>query len=446
MTDLLPLAIVLGLLMPLLHSNVSNPLVQLYLVIIVSYLNLFPAVDQFLSFQPAAGFLEAQFIAVLLFEVPLFFFLTMQKRSAKGRVIPLEEGQRLKSNSPILLLILLSIFYFISFKYNLFFVRLGYEAFLNNPDAVPGFFLYPYRLVVEASFFIILYLSFSIRLSRPDSRNRLLYKFTLWLYLFTFLTFFFVNSRMQFLLLIASLYFIRPSFFVPKFRLQKYFLLFLLAIFLVVSLTIIRELYIEKNNRVDVSSLLDLFGSVGSLIAGRLNSLVMLSRSIEAGYNPYGFEMSGLLHVWNMYVSFFTDPVTYAQIRASEITSPSVVIVNQILNENHVDFPKSMILDIQLTFGALSLPFLAWILAIFINFIQIKINSSKYISIPLLFALYMAPMQLQFEKETVGLISFAFKWSPILLILIIMHKIKYKYRPILSIFHRSLSLKKTSSE
>lgn len=393
---------------------------QLYLLIVVSYLNLFPTIDQLLAFQPAAAFTQAQFIAIVFFELPLCLFLKTREKEIRSQNLS-DVKQRLRGGAPVLLLVLLAIFWIIAIQYDQFFVRLNYDAFLDNPNSVPSFFLYPYRLAVESSYFVILYLIFSLHFSTPQSKHRVAYQVTLTLYLFTFVTFFFINSRMQFLLLMLSLYFVRPSQAVFKVNLLKLMAIAAFGVMLIVLLTLIRELYIESNNRLDARDLLTLLGDVSSLIAGRLNSLDMLSRSIEVGYNPFGIQMDGLLHVFNMYFSFITDPVEYAKIRASEITSPSVVIVNNLLSANYVDFPKSTILDFQLSFGAFSLPMLAWILSVCIKYAQRTVNSSHRITRALLFALFITPLLLQFEKESFGLFSFVLKWSPILVLLMLLY-------------------------
>ena len=147
----------------------------------------------------------------------------------------------------------------------------------------------------------------------------------------------------------------------------------------------------------------------------------MLNRLLETDYNPFGMQLSGLVHVFNMYASFFIDQQAYVNIRASEITSPSVEIVNRLLNESHVDFPKSMVVDVQLIFGSLFLPLLAWFLSALIIFSQKIIITSNKINSRLLFGLFIIPLILQFGVETIGFISFILKWSPMLLMIIFFH-------------------------
>ncbi len=422
MTEAFLLLLALLALAALLRANSGRPLVQLYAAIVVSYLNLFPSFDQLLTLQPATTFLQTQLLVILFFELPLFFLLATRD----GKTTPPSfqysmQGERLRAGVPLLLLALLALFWIIAIRYEQFFVRLGYDAFIDNPNLVPGFLLYPYRLVVESSYFIILYLIFCLHLSSKTAPLRSAYKITLALYLCTFIAFFFINSRMQFLLLLLCLYFVRPSFAAPRLRLLKITAIASIGVALVLVLTLVREFYIESNNRLDPGDSLNLLHAVSSLVAGRLNSLVMLNRAMEEGYNPFGTQFSGLEHFWNMYFSFIADQKQYEIIRASEITSPSVEIVNRLLNESHVDFPKSMILDIQLIFGALGLPVLAFFLSTGVRYAQRSINASRVVTRPLLVSLFVTPLLLQFEKESLGLISFLFKWSPLLLLLLLIH-------------------------
>lgn len=427
MTDLLPFSIALLALLLTIKCVSQYALVQVYLAIVFCYLNLFPMASNGLTFFPSENFSKAQYIAIFLFEIPLFSLLAFngwKQRNRRVRQCPLSAD--LSSTAPFVLLGLLAIFWFVSIAYDQFFVRLGYEAFLENPDAVPALLLFPYRITVEGSYFVILYLIFCLQLSPLNAPYRSRYTFTLWLYLITFITFFFVNSRMQFLLLLLCLYFVRPGLKSPRIRLAKLFLFFISAIFLVISLTLIREYLIESNSRLEGSNLKDIAYIAASLIADRLNSLIMLTRALDAGYDPFSLEISGLTHLWNLYFSFFTDPATYAEIRASEITSPSVEIINRILNESHVDFPKSMMLDVQLIFGSVALPGLAWMLARIVIYCQNSIINAEKINARLLAALFITPLLLQFEKETFGFLSLALKWSPLLVLLIFIHRLKQR--------------------
>ncbi len=425
MSDFVPFGIALIALLVTIKCVSKLPLVQVYLAVVFCYLNLFPLISNVLTVFPSENFSKAQYIAVFLFEIPLFSLLAFNGWRQRNRSVGRHPSSiSLSPIAPWALSVLLAIFYFVALAYDQFFVRLGYDAFLHNPDSVPKLLLYPYRLAVDGSFFVILYLVFCLQFSAPDAKYRASHKFVLVLYLTTFLVFFLINSRMQFLLLLLCLYFVRPGFKSPKINIKKLSYLSIGAVSLVVFLTLIREYLIESNDRLVAGELGGFFYLVSLLIADRLNSLVMLTRALDVGYSPFNPELSGLIHLWNLYFSFFADPATYSEIRSSEITSPSVAIINKILSEGHVDFPKSMMLDVQLIFGSLALPLLAWLLASLIIFCQTSIKNAAKVNARLILSLFLAPLLLQFEKETFGFISFALKWSPLLLLLIFLHKLK----------------------
>jgi len=421
--DIIPLFFLLIALAAALHRNKDYPITQIYLAFVFCYLNLFPTISQILSPEPSPKFFQAQWIAIFFFEMPLLFLLS--RRNTGRNVLPvriqLTTTSSLIYSAPWLLLALLALFWIVAIGYNKFFIRLDYSAFREDPNSVPTFLLFPYRVTIEGSYFIILYLIFSLRLSPRASRHRGLYRTTLWLYLLTFSVFFFVNSRMQFLLLLLCLYFIRPGFTLPRLKAGRMALFSLAAIAVIIALTLIRELFIESNDRLDASNALGLFYILGSMISDRINSLVMLARALEGGYNPFGVQSSGLLHLYNLYFSFFADPEAYAQIRASEITSPSVEIINRVMGENYVDFPKSMVLDIQLVCGSFALPFLAGLLAAGIRFSQKAVIRQGSLTPRLLAALFLLPLLLQFEKEFLGFVTMLLKLSPLFVLLLFLH-------------------------
>jgi hypothetical protein len=427
MIDIFPLFFVLATAAPLLYINRGRGLIFIFIIIVVSYLNIFPAIDQSLNFLPNSKFFSSQLIVIIFFEVPLFLMLWGGIKEVKVNT-SMQLERKLTAYTPVLLIILLFIFWIVAIVYDMFMVRMYYGKFLENPNAVPFIILYPYRLVVDSSFFVILYLIFVLRLSHSSAKNRFIYKVSLVLYLSTFLAFFVVNSRSQFITLLICIYFIIPNYLISKIDLSKLIRWIGLLVLFIVSLTLLRELYIEKNNRLNDEDMLELFYGILSLVASRLNSMVMIDRLLENGYNPLGMQMGGLTHVFNFYYSFFVDQTLYREIRASEITSASVEIVNRLLNEKHVDFPKSMILDIQLIFGSLFLPFLAWFLSRLILFSHNAIISSSKVNSRLIIALYIIPLLLQFGVETFGMLSFILKWSPILIMIIFLHSFRFKVK------------------
>ena len=439
--NLLPLFFVLIAAVPLLYVNRGRSLVFIFIIIVVSHLNIFPAINQLLYFLPDSKFQLSQLIVIVFFEIPLFLMLSTRVKEVKDHT-PLQLVQKLPVYPPVLLLILLFIFWIVAILYDLFMARMYYQQFLIDPNAVPFILLYPYRLVVDSSFFVILYLIFALRFSHSSEKNRFIYKAALALYLGTFLAFFLLNSRMQFITLLICIYFVRPLYVMPRINLSKIFFGGVILGLLVLFTTLLRELYIENNNRLDDGDALGLFYGVLSMVVSRLDSLVMLDRLLEVGYNPFEMQLSGLVHVFNMYTSFFIDQQAYVEIRASEITSPSVEIVNRLLNVNYVDFPKSMVLDVQLTFGSLFLPLLAWFLSTLILFSQKIIITSNKINFRLLFGLFIIPLILQFGVETIGFISFILKWSPMLLMITLLHSFRRLTRKVVA--HESTSLQPTA--
>jgi hypothetical protein len=186
---------------------------------------------------------------------------------------------------------------------------------------------------------------------------------------------------------------------------------------LVLGLTLFRELYLEDNDRIGGVDLGDLLMATGWLIAARLDSIVILYRLNDIGFDPWGFELSGPLHVLNFYISFFADPDTYAAIKESLVTSPSVEIVNRLLAGTEVDFPKSMILDMFLSFGVLGLLATALALGSLLGMVQRQLQSFRGFRPGFMVALYLLPMLLEFEKEFMGFFFTFLKWTPALLLL-----------------------------
>jgi hypothetical protein len=175
-------------------------------------------------------------------------------------------------------------------------------------------------------------------------------------------------------------------------------------------------LVFENNNRVSNSSILNsVVDSVG-LIAGRLDSMWILTALSDRGFNPLSFNLSGIGIIWDLYYSFVFDPVHYQDIKNSLETSPSAVIINQLMTVSQIDFPKSMVLDVFLSFGVIGLMPLALIVGKVLNSIESQISSNKYTTFYYIAALYVAPMILEFEKETFSIIVSVMKWSPILLL------------------------------
>jgi len=414
--DLLPTLLILAFVAMFIYRHMGAPVLQIYALIVTCYLNLFPAIDYlFSNSEGMSNFAYFQVIIFGFFQLPLLYFAHVSFHRIAHVSTPFMRLQtRLSANLPIILGILLLVFWFSVVKYDIFFRRLGHDALARYSAEVPFLLLYLYRCVVETAFFVIMFLWTTLRCALPSSRNYRLYQTALAGYLFTFVIFFAANSRMQFVILILCLICTQPSLAVLVFRQgMKFSLLLLLLVF---GLTIFREFYLEANERLDFESIADLLLAVGGLIASRLDSVVVLYQLQDVGFNVLGFQLSGILHVLNFYGSFAFDPASYEAIKATLVTSPSVEIINRLTSSTAIDFPKSMILDVFLSFGIWGLLLVATILGISLGKLQRQLVLFRRFTPAFLIALYVLPMLLEFEKEFIGFVFSLIKWLPILLL------------------------------
>ena len=417
--DLVPTLAMLGVVAAFMRHHRGAPVVQIHALIVASYLNVFPGLDYLFSDGLGmAGFMRYQWLIILFFQLPLLavtHLVAAQARLDKPAALP--APARLSPWLPLLLGALLLAFWYVALQYELFFRRLGHEGLQRNTAEVPGLLLYFYRGAVETAFLVIVFLWTTLRSVARSSRHYGRYQWILVAYLATFLLFFGANSRMQFVLLLLCLVCTQPQiadFLLKRIKLLRFGVLLAL---LVLGLTLFRELYLEDNDRIDTAALPDLLVAVGWLIAARLDSVVILYRLHELGFDPWGFDLSGVAHVFNFYVSFFTDPATYVAIKESLVTSPSVEIVNRMLSTSEMDFPKSMILDMFLSFGVLGLLATAVLLGSMVGLVQRQLLAFRGFRPAFLVSLYLLPMLLEFEKEFIGLLFAFLKWTPALLLL-----------------------------
>lgn len=417
--SLFPTLLMIGLIAWFVMHQTGRPVVQIHAVIVASYLNIFPVFDYILSDSRGMDeFGRYQLLVMVFFQIP---FLLVAFRSladsgwgARG-AYPV--AARLSVLLPWCLGGGLLVFWFVALEYHLFFRRLGHEALQQATADVPGVLLYLYRCAVETAFFVIIYLWTTVRSVAQTSKYYSTYSWLLRGYLVTFLLFFAANSRMQFVLLLLCLLCTQQQisgFFLKRHRLMY---LALSLVVLVFGLTLFRELILEHNDRISINSVFNLLFDTSCLIATRLDSLKILYSLSSLGFNPWGFELSGVTHVLNFYISFFFDPQTYAAIKESLVTSPSVKIVNGMLPVPEVDFPKSMILDIFLSFGVIGLTSVAVLLGCLVGFVQRQLNYFCDFKLTFVLSLYLLPMLLEFEKEFIGSMFAFFKWSPVLLLL-----------------------------
>jgi hypothetical protein len=415
--DLLPTVFILIFVAWFIVQHRGAPVLQIYALIVTCYLNLFPALDYlFSNGEGMANFVYFQVLIFGFFQLPLLYIAHASFRGLGLLSVQVVHAPVLLSGYlPIILGILLLAFWFVAIQYDLFFRRLGHETLAMNSASVPGALLYLYRCVVETSFFVIIFLWTTLRCASEDSPFYRGYQMTLAGYIFTFGLFFAANSRMQFVLLILCLICTQPS--VADFLFRRVMRFGLTMLLLVFGLTLFRELFLEANGRLDLESLYGLLLDTGGLIAARLNSVVVLYQLQEAGFDPFGFQISGILHVLNFYGSFVFNPADYEEIKATLVTSPSVEIINRLMSSTEVDFPKSMIMDMFLSFGVLGLLLTATILGTSLGRLQRQLLLFNGFTPAFLISLYALPLLLAFEKEFLGMIFSFIKWLPILLLL-----------------------------
>ncbi|KZX88300.1 hypothetical protein A3726_14755 [Erythrobacter sp. HI0037] len=401
-----------------LHFLSSRIVTQVFILFVVSYTVVFPAIEFILSPYPFYGsFSRHQLVIGTLFLVPLFAFI------AQGCRIGSEWGARPVSGiilSHLLPVIFIAggvLFVIETVVYGLFFARLGYENFLQTYEGTPTLLLLHYRISVETSFFVILFLLSCIRFA-PKDRNIVFYKVALLFYCIVFGSYFLVNSRMQFLLLVILL--VASGYRGGGINFGRLLKVGSAVVFLAFTLTFLREFVIEKNYRLDASSATALLTDTTLLIAARLNSVVMIDTAALWGYNIWVPNFEGLWFFVKLNTAPIFDPNYYELMKSIEITSPSVYVINTILAANYVDFPKSMMVEVLLLFGALGLPALAFILAKVIVFVQRELRSGDPSDIPFVLALYILPLVMQFEKEFTGFLTSIFKWSPVFILVIIL--------------------------
>lgn len=393
------------------------PICQIFILFVTAYTTLFPMMEFALSPFPFTGvFGYHQLIFSFLFIFPLFYFILLQSgNNYSSTVIP--SRAILNHLAPIALIASALVFLAISIVYDLFLVRLGYSDFLVTTGSTPTVFLYHFRMSIETSFFVILFLIATIRCYPRDKYVRY-YKLALAVYILIFGVFFLVNSRMQFLLLVLLV--ISSNYKGGVINLARLAKIGLAVVILALALTLLREFVIEQNYRLDASSAATLLQETLLLIAARLNSVGMVDMAGQSGYNAFVPNLDGLWFLIKFNLSVVTNPAYYEHMKAIEITSPSVFVMNGILLRNDVDFPKSMMVEFLLIFGALCLPVLAFVLSKIVTSIQAVLRSSYPADKTFLIALYILPLLMQFEKEFSGFLLSILKWLPMLILVIVL--------------------------
>lgn len=390
---------------------------QLYVLISTSYLNIFPALNYILSNgEGLSEFWKYQWLVGLFFQFPLLLILhigTLFSKSQKTKA--LRGSAKLSVLLPIGLAVILISFWGVALGYDIFLRRIGFTELMKATSNVPSALLYIYRSVVETSFFVIIFLLTTLRMARVHASHYLLYKTLTFAYIVTFLIYFLVNSRMQFILIFLAIACTQPRF--EKAMLGQSWVRFVVLLgFVVLALTLLREVVLEDSGRIDISNLLVLLLNFGQGLAERLDALKILCQIDGLGFDPFGFNLIGLSNFVTLHWWFFVDATAYQEIKESLTTSPSVVIVNQMLPDQVVDFPKAVILDMFLSFGVFGLLGIATLLGVLLTWIQRCINTSQGISPSYILAIYMLPLILAFENEFLGSFFAFLKWLPLFML------------------------------
>ena len=279
---------------------------------------------------------------------------------------------------------------------------------------------YLYRAVTEMAIYLIIFFATILRGVSSYTKFYRLHKVVFIVYFITFFVFFLVNSRLQLVLLFLCLICTQPRFIeLATNRLRSFMFLTLVASF-VVLITLIRELIIEDNGRIETYDIISVATDTIRLIAARLDSLTILYRLRHYEINFFEIDLAGLSNSFLFYKSFFVDPDAYASIKNSLMTSPTVVIVNQYLPSREIDFPKAMVLDMFMSFGIFGLLGCALVLAGLLTWIYRSLGSFYKFSSSYLVAIYLLPLIFQFEKEFSGFLIAFIKWFPLLFLTYLM--------------------------
>lgn len=413
--EAIPLVVLLVIIGWYMNGRRRQPVLQIYALITASYLNIFPAINYFLSDgEVGESFGHFQWLVIIFFQLPLLLMAHLTAGHSVRIAINKPKRATLSPWLPWIFIIVLIGFWYVALRYDLFFRRLGHEGLQRNTAEVPVMLLYIYRAAVETSFFVLMFFWTTLHYVATNSRYYRRYKWTIIVYLGSFLLFYMANSRMHIVLLLLCAICTHPRIVEVIQRRMRLLSMGLMLAALLVGLTLLRELVLEDNYRVETDDLVATISVVLGLIAARLDSLSILHELHRAGFDVLRFDLTGVFHSISFTLSFFLDSQNYIAIKESLITSPTVFIVNRLLGSAEVDFPKSMILDMFLSFGLLGLMITAVLLGAMIGKVQQRVSGFRGFNMGFLASLYVLPMLLEFEKEFLGLLVAFVKWIPVL--------------------------------
>lgn len=305
---------------------------------------------------------------------------------------------------------------------------MGHEALAQATSQLNVYQKIIYRLITESSFFVVLSLRAIISSSNSKTKNIYLYKVVLILFATVFLLYFLLNSRMQFVLFLVFLLF--PLKLSSKQNFSKFIGYGFLILLVLLFLTLFREITLEASGRVIETSFLSQIQSSISIIGKRLNILEIFYTIHHYGYDPLSLNMAGFYQAIYFPISALIDPQYYEITKLNLTTSSSVVVVNEITGGGFVDFPKTIIIEIMLSFGALSLLALALMYSKLTASLTSEFYKSPYLSIKWYIAAYLITIFFQFEKEFFSMFISSIKWSVILIIFILTGPSKKHYNNI----------------
>jgi hypothetical protein len=412
-TDVLPAMAALALTAWFVLAHKGQLLVQVYGLITAGYLTFFPLINYLLKGAGATEFARYEWLILICFQVPLLglmhcllaWFPPQLAFAASSK-----QDVRLSPWLPWILALVLLVFLWVAIGYDLLFRRSTHQELQLMQATVPVLLLYVYRCAVETSFFVVIFLVAMLRSTPASTVNYRSYQYILATYLLIFIPFFLVNSRMQLAIMAICVACVWPGGIAWLTKRRNLFGVGVLLLILIFGHTALRELVIEGNSRIPTDHFSSIMRATGELIVARLDTIAVFYSLGEHGFNPWAFQFSGLAHVFDLYFSYFFDQAAYVEIKKSLVTSASVEIVNRLLHTQHVDFPKSMLMDMFLSFGVLGLGVVGVLLACTVAMVQRQINAMKP---AYLLALYIMPMLLQFEKEFIATLFAFVKWLPI---------------------------------
>jgi hypothetical protein len=398
----------------------GRSVLQIYSLIALSYLHLFPAAAYFLADgRTTDSFLITQFLVFFTFTIPLFVMFSFSKIDVSF-VNKDEKKAELKLSLllPVVTIVLALAFAFVAFKYDLMVRRIGFRALAENTSNVPIVLLVFYRLGVETAFFVLVYLYTCLTTTQKGNSLRTLYMVAFGVHSILFLAFFFVNSRMQFMISVFCLVLVSPYSRKLLGSTKSVARFAAISIVMIFTLTLVREIFLEENYRVSNASFSETIFDILLLVSERVNSVAIINLMIDMNQPLLTFNIAGLEKVFSVYYNFFFDRELYQVIKGSLETSPSQAILIGIFHLAEDDFQKSVILDTFLTFGWPGIVISAVYAGMVGSFCQRQISNPDPTKMKFILAIYLLPTLLEFEKEFLPIIVTVFKWSSMFIVIV----------------------------